>query len=439
MVTCTSREASPKPAPASTTDVVAKGGVEMRIRKVAMLAAALLAACGGGGGSGPDDGVTARDDFNGIAAADMNRDGLTDLVAARFSIREDGTRRSHIVVLLQDAARPGRFGTPREYPYAPTLVTPQEIVAADLQGDGLPDVVASGLSEAGFRVFLNDPAAPGTLLPGTHYGAGVDAVGWPKLAVADMDGDARPDVVIADDSLLVYYPQGAASPGSFLGARTIGAGFEGVGVGDLDGDGLIDAATFEGDWQNSVPDTLLCYRQNPAAPGQFLAGPRIDFGFSGTQIAVADLDGDGRRDFAVSGFDIDSSYNLHERMAPIYQLDPDFVPASPLSTRGRSVSVRLAVADLDGDGQLEIVVGGTQVRIYGRTAAGSFALTRSLAVPEYATASCSGVVVADLNDDAQPDIAVSMGDISEGRIFVFFAVPGQPGAFAEAIQVAPAP
>jgi hypothetical protein len=409
------------------------------MRRIALLATTLLAACSSGGGSDPVDGITAREDFNGVAAADMNRDGFTDLVAAAFWIREDGTRSSHIVVLLQDAARPGSFAMQGEYPYAPTLVTPQEIVAVDLQGDGLPDVVASSLSEAGFRVFLNDPAAPGTLLPGAHYGAGVDAVGWPKLAVADMDGDARPDVVIADDALLACYPQSAASPGTFLAARAIGAGFEGVGVGDVDGDGLIDAATFEGDWQNSVPDTLLYYRQNPAAPGQFLGGTRIDFKFSGTQIAVADLDGDGRRDFAVSGFAIDSSYNLHENMAPIYQSDQGFVVATPLSTRGRATSVRLAVADLDGDGQPEIVVGGTQVRIYGRTAEGDFRLTQSLAVPEYATANCNGVVVADLDHDAQADIAVSMGDISAGRIFVFFAVPGQPGVFAAAVQVAPAP
>ncbi len=408
-------------------------------RFVVQATALLLAACGNGGGSDPIDGVTAREDFNGVAAADMNRDGFTDLVAAGFWIRQDGSRSAHIAVLLQDATAPGTFGTRREYPYASTIVTPEEIVAVDLRGDGLPDVVASSLSEAGFRVFLNDPAAPGTLLPGTHFGAGAAPVGWPKLAVADMDGDARPDVVIADDSLLAYYPQGAASPGSFLGARTIGAGFEGVGVGDVDGDGLIDATTFEGDWQNAVPDSLLFYRQNPVAPGQFLVGTRIDFGFYGTQIVVADLDGDGRRDFAVSGFDMDTGYNIYESMVTIYQAAQGFDVAQPLSARGRSVSVRAAVADLDGDGHPEIVVAGTQVRIYGRTAAGGFALARSLAVPQYATASCGGVVVADLNHDTQPDIAVSMGDILRGRIFVFFAVPGQPGVFAEAVQVAPAP
>lgn len=305
------------------------------MRRVVVLVTALLAACGGGGGGGPVDVVTAREDFNGIAAADVNRDGFTDLVAGSFSIRQDGSRSSQIVVLLQDAAIPGRFGMRREYPYSPTLVTPHEIVATDLQGDGLPDVVASSLSEAGFRVFLNDPATPGTLLPGVHYGAGVDAVGRPKLAVADMDGDARPDVVIADDSLLAYYPQSAANPGSFLAGQ-------------------------------------------------------------------------------------------------------GFAVAPQLSTRG-SIGARLAVADLDGDGQPEIVVGGTQVRIYSRTAAGDFALARSLAVPKYGTANCDGVVVADLNHDSQPDIAASMGDILEGRIFVFFAIPGQPVAFAEAVQVAPAP
>jgi hypothetical protein len=332
------------------------------VRRILVLATTLLVACGGGGGSGPVDGVTAREDFNGIAAADLNRDGFTDLVAAGFWIREDGTRSSHIVVLLQDATRPGIFGTRREYPYASTSVTPHEIVAVDLQGDGLPDVVASSLSEAGFRAFLNDPAAPGTLLPGAHHGAGMAAVGWPKLAVADMDGDARPDVVIADDSMLVYYPQSAPSPGAFLPARTIGAGFEGVGVGDVDGDGLTDAATFEGDGKNSLPDTLLYYRQNPVAPGQFLAGTRID-----------------------------------ENLVAVYQRAQGFAVAPPLSTRGRSVGVRLAVADLDGDGQPEIVVGGTQVRIYGRTAAGAFALMRSLAVPEYATASCNGALGCEIH------------------------------------------
>lgn len=406
------------------------------MKRILVFMAALAAACGSGGGSDPVDGVTAREDFNGVAAADMNGDGFTDLVTGSFWLRADGSRSAQVVVLLQDAARPGTFGAPRE---TVSPVTPQEIAATDLQGDGLPDVVASSLAEAGFRVFLNDPAAPGALRPGVHYGAGPAAIGWPKLAVGDLDGDARPDVAVADDTTLAYFPQSAASPGSFLAARVIGAGFEGAATGDIDSDGLVDAATFEGDWRNDIPDALLYYRQSPAVPGQFLPATRVPFGFSGVQVVVADVDADGRSDFAVSGFNIDSSYNLDEKMTVIRQSGQGFLVGPTVSARGRSVGVRLAVADLNGSGIPEIVVCGTQLRIYERTGAGGYALAQSVPVPQEATATCDGVAVADLNHDAQLDVAASMGDIQRGRVYVFFALPGQPGVFGPAVQVAPAP
>jgi hypothetical protein len=403
------------------------------MKRLLVFGVALLAACGGGGGDVTVD-RSPRVEYAGAAAADMNRDGLTDLVAAGVTIHADQSRTRHVSVLLQNPTRPGTFGVPRQTVYAADESSLTELEVGDLNGDELPDAVASSLTRSGISVFLNDPASPGALRPSVAYATGAQLGDWPKLAIADLDGDARPDVLKGGETSLFYFPQSGSGLGTFLAARTIGPGYDGAAAGDVDGDAVTDAATFLPAPIGTSSETLLYYRQSPALPGAYAEAARLGIGFAGQTIHVADVDGDDRSDFVVGGFEGTSDYDFYGKVTTFLQTDAGFVRGASLRAGGSAVILRTAVADVDADGQVEIAACGRRVDILRPGAGGALALVRTLAIPETEHFFCYGIRAADLNDDGQPDLFASTG-----KLFVYFAAPGQPGVFGPAVLVAPLP
>ena len=98
--------------------------------------------------------------------------------------------------------------------------------------------------------------------------------GLNRLAVADLNGDSRPDLVIAASDAVMVYLQDATHPGSFDPVSTYPAGISanGVAVADVDGDGLPDIVIESGVTASigslSPPGVLY---QDATRPGRFLS------------------------------------------------------------------------------------------------------------------------------------------------------------------------
>ena len=372
-----------------------------------------------------------RDDYHSVDVADMNDDGFPDLVAAGFTIINNNDRSSHISVFLQNTGSPGTFEPPRNYAYSPVEISPTEIEVVDIQGDGLPDVIASGFSELGFRILLNDASAPGVLLPSNHYGPievyPVD--GWPQLTAADVNGDLLTDVLTADAYWLTYYPQSNSNPGTFLAGVRIGKGYDVPAAADMNNDSYTDVITFLPDG-----DSLLYYQQDSTAPGQFLAPLRLKLDFWGAAIGIADLNDDGLKDFVISGEEWHDWGDSSGVLAIYHQTAPGtFQRVERHGTSSNYLEERLALADLDGDGNIEIILGQqthnrpNTIEIYSQDALGEYSSNQILRIPDDRIVTYQqlyAVRVADLNNDTLLDIAVSTNEI-----FVFFAQPGQPGIY----------
>jgi hypothetical protein len=156
-----------------------------------------------------------------VRIADVNGDGLPDLVVANYGPGTDGTGLAGVSVLLQNASSPGTFLAPVSYQ---TPFGAVDVAVGDLNGDGRPDLVVASLDPdftGAVSVLLQNPApaTAGTFAAATVY----PGMGQPlSVAIGDLNGDGHPDIAVADGTSATVLLQNAASPGTFANPVQVG-------------------------------------------------------------------------------------------------------------------------------------------------------------------------------------------------------------------------
>jgi hypothetical protein len=194
-----------------------------------------------------------------LAAGDLAASGRQDLVVALRGGR---------LGVLGHAAAPGTFAG---------LVTTQvgrdlaAVAVADLHGDGRPDVLAADFPSG--LVYWLRQAAPGSGLFASQVVLDTLDVGSLALAVGDLDGDGRLDLAVANlgppglPGTVSVFRQATQAGTLDPPVRYTALGPTGVALGDLDGDGRLDLVVTDG--------SPLVWPQDPATPGTFLAPFRL--------------------------------------------------------------------------------------------------------------------------------------------------------------------
>ena len=180
----------------------------------------------------------------------------------------------------------GSFQSKSEVPVS-TVGFETRAELGDVNGDGLKDVVRA--SAAGLRY------VPGKLIGGVPaWDPDVSVTTGPlaDLALADLDGDARLDVVVtrtACNAMEVWFGQGTglSGPSPFPGGATPGP----LAVGDMDSDGFLDVVLA------STTFALVTVNSNDG-DGVFLDVAQYRGGRGATDLVATDLDGDGDTDLA---------------------------------------------------------------------------------------------------------------------------------------------
>jgi hypothetical protein len=234
----------------------------------------------------------------GVVVADFNGDGKPDLAVANS---DDKT-----VSVLLNLTTPGS-GTVSFLNQQTFAVgtAPFSVAAADVNGDGRPDLVAPDAGDKTVSVLLNTTPA-GAPLP-TFAAQRTFAVGnAPQLAAAvDVNGDARPDLAVtnANDQtvsvLLNTTPAGAATV-SFAAQQTFATGKnpDAMVAADVNGDARPDLAV--ANFDAKTVSVLLNATAAGAGAASFAAQQTFATGANPFSVATADFNSDGHVDMAVA-------------------------------------------------------------------------------------------------------------------------------------------
>ena len=312
--------------------------------------------------------------------------------------------------------------------------TPLSVVVADVNGDGKPDLIVANCgsypgtceSEVGsVAVLLGN--CDGTFQKAVTYGSG--GLGGYAVAAADVNGDGKPDLLVANMcnsnsnsnctagsygvvGVLLGNGDGTfqtAVPYSSGGYRALS-----VAVADVNGDGKPDLVVANQDASYSDPDgsvSVLLGNGNGtfSAPVSYLSG-----GVAAYSVAVADVNKDGKLDLVVAVACEDNECTTNSVVGVLLgNGDGTFQPAVTYTSGGYE-SYSLAVQDVNGDGKPDLVTGNvcasSDVCTNGIVGVllGNGDGTFQAAVP-YNTGGLYGyaVTVADVNGDGKPDVVVA--------------------------------
>jgi len=333
-----------------------------------------------------------------LAVADLNHDGKLDVVVLNST---DAT----ISVLMGkgdgDLVAPTATETANGVGIpAPTYAVgngPTSLAIADVNGDGIPDVIVSNFIDNTVSVLLGN--GDGTFKPAVAVPVGNGPV---FVTAADMNGDGKPDLLVnnnLDNTVGVLLNKG---DGTFDAMTTVKLGRKRLilypqmlVVGDFNHDGKLGVITTT---TSENGNSVLYLPGN--GNGTLQTARTLDTGLQTSYLAVADVNGDGFPDLVAGSVANNSLRVIFGNHLGGFTTGVDY-PANGIA--GGSQLQRLTVADFSGTGKPDIAVVNTEggfMQLLYNDGTGHFHLKNS-----YDTGNTpSDVETADLNGDGHLDL-----------------------------------
>ena len=346
---------------------------------------------------------------NNHIVADLNADGIPDLAAT-----------GGLVVGTMLGNGDGTFRPRVNYPAG---AESQDLAAGDFNSDGRVDLAVS-LNSTEFSLALLTGNGDGTFNAPVTFGNTAAQDDSPSIVATDLDNDGRLDVVLAHMLSCFVSPCVAArnitvmlgfGDGTFQTPfeMDVGTGMSRIAVGDFNSDGIKDLGI--------AGDQAQVYILLGIGNGSFLKQPTINLltegtiGVDGTDIDVADLNGDTIQDLVVA-----IALNGSRTAILLGNNDGTFQPARIITEPRLRVPQYQVIADFNRDGFLDLALSlanGTEglFEILRGNGDGTFGSPVLFAVPPPLSSVGGGTIVTgDFNRDGRPDIGLPITGANPG-------------------------
>ena len=281
-----------------------------------------------------------------VAVDDFNGDGKQDLVTTNFG--------DHTISLLINNGVNDQISFTGPINYGAGF-EPYGVAIGDLNDDGKPDIAVTNQRSQNVAVFINNTLPGGAVQFQTA--AFFPVQNSPRgLTIGDVDGDGKPDVVAVNQGGSVSILRNTSFAGSFSFAPAVniampaGSSPESAAIVDLDNDSKPDIAVSNNNAGN------ISVLKNTSSIGALSFLPRLDIptGQDDFTLSAGDINGDGKPDLAVANQQGNSATVLINTSAGnvISFNRTDF----PVGSSSRAT----ALADVDGDGKPDLIVGNNE-------------------------------------------------------------------------------
>jgi subtilisin family serine protease/Tol biopolymer transport system component len=339
-----------------------------------------------------------------VVAADFNGDGWPDLATAMYD-------RNSLAVLLND--QQGGFAQPLlEFPLAPPDrpvaeprgFGPVALVAADFNARGGLDLAVVNSLSSNVTVLLD---FDGTRFTSVQY----VPVGLLPRAIAsgDLDGDGDLDLVVtneAENNVSILRNDGRGMFTADAARLPVGNRPSDIVVGDFNEDQRLDLAVADFGTNPQGSDWGDVRVLWASGAGTFLpAQPACQVGFGPAALVAADLNGDRHLDLGVVNF-LSDNVTVCQGAG-----NGSFQAVAALS--GGQGPLDLEVSDLESDGDLDLLVTNGKSKTVGvlrnRLSQEAFAFepAESFGTADFLNAARSALATADLDRNGTPDLVVA--------------------------------
>lgn len=284
-----------------------------------------------------------------------------------------------------------------------TNIETNDIATGDFNVDGLVDIAVVDQLNNQLSVYTNTSAA-GAISFGQaiNFTTGIQPVG---IASGDLNGDGKTDLVVTnknDNTVSVFSNTSSTGAISFAAKVDFGTANQplAVALGDFDGDGKTDIATANA----ALLPSYVSILQNTGSAGtiSFAAVNNISVLAPGSDIAIADLNGDNKQDIVTAS-------NASNQMSVVINTStPGVISfATAVNYATGTTPGGLALGDFDGDNKADITLANffsNTISIFRNTSSGgAFSLNarNDIAVP-----GADHIAITDADGDGKPDLAV---------------------------------
>ena len=299
--------------------------------------------------------ITDDDDItSSIALGDVDRDGDLDVVVGNFPrfprFDENSTKEGGANRLYLNNGTENPFENVNGTNISNDTDDTDAIALGDVDADGDLDVVVGNSLGQPNRLYLNN----GTENPFENVNGiniSEDRNCTLSLALGDVDGDNDLDVVFGNFGVnRLYLNNGTANPFADINGLNITDDdglTRSIALGDVDGDGDLDVVA-----GNDRASNRLYLNNDTANPFENVNGFNISEDSNITEsLALGDVDGDGDLDVVAGGFGANRLYLNTGSANPFAGGIEGTITRFPESTKA------IAIEDVNGDGSLEVVTG----------------------------------------------------------------------------------